>query len=233
MSRRAWTVGVGLAVAALGLVALLRGGGPAPRPGASAVSAAPPRGGAPPLAPAPEQEGPPARSASEAPASRAAGPETGADADFESALRWSLVDLDAVREALPDNMYWEMSAPTDDPELRRWREEERARWNREYGKVLSGTATEEEIDAYYALRRRISEDAVEFCAHLTTHYGDVLPERDLGLLRLASRLHRARLEEMPRKMAEALERKREKDRLREAWLADEAAFESANADSDD
>ncbi len=30
------------------------------------------------------------------------------------------------------------------------REEERARWNVEYGKVLSNTATDEEIDAYYA-----------------------------------------------------------------------------------
>lgn len=157
----------------------------------------------------------------------------GSDPDFESALRWSAVDLDAVRDALPDNLYWEMSAPTTDPAEIARREEERDRWNREYGKVLSGTATEEEIDAYFALRRTISEDAIAFSDHLLDQYGDVLPERDVGLLELARRLHRARLEEMPRRMADARERKREQDRLREAWLADEAAFESAQAPEDD
>jgi hypothetical protein len=157
----------------------------------------------------------------------------GSDPDFESALRWSAVDLDAVRDALPDNLYWKMSAPTTDPAEVARREEERDRWNREYGKVLSGTATEEEIDAYFALRRTISEDAIAFSDHLLDHYGDVLPERDVGLLELARRLHRARLEEMPRRMADARDRKREQDRLREAWLADEAAFESAQSPEED
>jgi hypothetical protein len=69
---------------------------------------------------------------------------------YEVALRWSAVDLDAVRDAMPGNLYWRMSAPTSDEELICWREEERARWNQEYGKVLSGNATEEEIEGYYA-----------------------------------------------------------------------------------
>jgi hypothetical protein len=147
------------------------------------------------------------------------------DPDFESALRWSAVDLDAVRAALPENLYWEMSVPTDDPAVVAWREAERARWNREFGKVLSGTATAEEVDAYYALRRRISEDAIDFADYLLEHYGDVLPERDVGLLELAGRLHRARLEAMPRRLAEAHERRLEHERVRAAWLADEAAFD--------
>jgi len=37
-------------------------------------------------------------------------------------------------------------------------------------------------------------------------------------------MHTARLQEQPRKIAEALERKREQDALREAWLRDEEAF---------
>lgn len=155
------------------------------------------------------------------------------DPDFESALRWSAVDLDAVRAALPDNVYWEMSVPTDDPSVVARREAERARWNREFGKVLSGTATQEEVDAYFALRRRISEDAVVFSEYLLEHYGDVLPERDVGLLELASRLHRARLEEMPRRLAEAHARRLEHERVRAAWLADEAAFDPAAPPVDD
>lgn len=236
MSRRL-ALGIGLAGAAVALVLLLRspgGEGTPEAPVRTAPVASAPRTGAASRSVVPEvpdanetvvrdgvlQSGP-------------SDPDTGAEADFESALRWSLVDLDVVREALPDNMYWEMSAPTDDPDVVARREQERARWNREYGKVLSGTASEQEIDDYYALRRRISEDAVEFSAYLTTHYGDVLPERDLGLLQLASRLHRARLEEMPRKLAEALERKHQQDRLREAWRADQAAFEPAHSEIDD
>jgi len=159
----------------------------------------------------PRAEPRPAPPSSDGTAARRPGPEIDPEASpdpaFERALRWSAVDLDAVRRALPDNLYWEMSAPTSDPSVEQRREEERARWNEEYGKVLSGTASEEEIHDYYALRRRISEDAVEFAGHLLEHYGDVLPERGVGLLELADRLHRARLEEMPRRIAEARERK--------------------------
>jgi len=149
------------------------------------------------------------------------------DADEESALRWSRVDLDEVREALPDNLYWQMSVPTDDPDVLQRRADERARWNVEYGKVLSGSASEEEIEDYFDLRRRISQDAVSFAEYLLLNHGSDLPERDVSLLSLASRLHRARLEEMPRRMTEALERKQRQDRLREEWLADEKAFEEA------
>jgi len=177
------------------------------------------------LTASPETTAPSGAAAPDVPPS--SGPEDEVDSDFEVALRWSAVDLDAVRQALPDSLYWQLAAPTDDPDVLRQRDEERARWNTRYGKVLSGTASEPEIEDYYALRRRISEDAVEFSEYLLDHYGDVLPERDVGLLRLASRLHRARLEEIPRRLAEAQARRQEQDRLRQAWLADEAAFEKA------
>jgi hypothetical protein len=231
--RRLLVLGVLVGIAA-GALLVSRPDDPA-RPPAAGVSAPPPPGAGGERAERPEAvDGSPDRGLATGGGERSAPvvPE-GSDPDFESALRWSAVDLDAVRDALPDNLYWEMSAPTSDPAEMARREEERARWNREYGKVLSGTATDQEIDAYFALRRTISEDAIAFSDHLLDHYGDVLPERDVGLLELARRLHRARLEEMPRRMADARERKREQDRLREAWLADEAAFESAQAPPDD
>jgi hypothetical protein len=179
------------------------------------------------VAPARATEVPPARPQRDAPARGDEASGSQPPDDFEIALRWSLVDLDAVRDAMPDNLYWQMSAPTSDEELIRWREEERARWNREYGKVLSGNATEGEIEAYYAHRERVSLDAIEFASHLLSHYGDALPERDVGLLELAMRLHQARLRELPRREAEALDRKQRQDVLRELWRADEEAFEEA------
>jgi hypothetical protein len=144
---------------------------------------------------------------------------------------WSAVDMEEVRKAMPDNLYWKLSAPTKDPQVIEEREAERSRWNAEYGKVLSGTGTEKEIRAYYDLRAKISGDYIEFASYLVDHYEGTLSERDVGLLKLAIRLHRARLEELPRKIEEAFERKHKQDAAREAWLADQAIFGNANPDA--
>ena len=137
---------------------------------------------------------------------------------------WEHVDMEAMRRALPDNLYWTMAVPTDDPRIQEERDAERARWNDEYGKVLSGTGSLAEIDAYYDHRYRVSSDYVEFTRHLLTHYGNELPERDVALLELAERLHLARLAELPRKLEESRARKQQQDAAREAWRADEEAF---------
>ena len=143
---------------------------------------------------------------------------------------WSLVDLDEVRRAMPGNLFFEISAPTQEEAVLAARQAERARWNVEYGKILSGTGTRAEIVDYYDFRARLSTDYVEFTTYLLDHFGDQIPERDVGLLDLARRLHLARLEEIPRKVEEALERKRLQDEARAAWLADEAAFGRATPD---
>lgn len=143
----------------------------------------------------------------------------------ESGRRWAMVDMTAVRAAMPDNLYWTMSVPTKDPTVLRQREEERERWNAEYGKVLSGTATEQEVRAYYTHRQRLSIDYVEFATHLLTHYGQQLPEQDVGMLKLAVKLHLARLEEIPRQIAESVERSKAHDAARQAWIKEQEAFE--------
>lgn len=142
---------------------------------------------------------------------------------------WSAVDMEEVRRALPGNLYWTLSMPTQDPKVEEERKTERDRWNVEYGKILSGTGTAEEITAYYDQRARLSSDYIEFTTYLIDHYGKTLSERDVGLLELARRLHAARLEEIPRKIEEAMERKRQQDEARAAWLADEAQFKSGAA----
>jgi hypothetical protein len=144
-------------------------------------------------------------------------------------MPWGIVDLDAARDAMPDNLYWQMAAPTDDLRVQQERDEERDRWNVEYGKVLSGTGTEEEIQAYFAHRQRLSADYVQFVSYVLDHYGENLPDQDVGLLELARKLHLARLEEIPRKTQEAIDRKHQQDAAREAWLREEAEFKADDA----
>jgi hypothetical protein len=136
------------------------------------------------------------------------------------------VDLEEVRAALPDNLYWQTAAPTDDPRVIEEREREADLRNVQYGKVLSGTGTDEELVDYYDYRMRASTDYVAFADYLLEHYGSELNDQDQTLLHLARKLHLARLEEIPRKLQEARDRKAEQDEARRKWLEDEKAFQS-------
>jgi hypothetical protein len=138
---------------------------------------------------------------------------------------WAAVDLERVRAAMPENLYWKLSSPTKDEAVIRERQEERARWNEQYGKVLSNTATAEEIDAYYAHQHRLSSDYVEFATYLLVEFGEELPDQDAGLLKLAVELNLARLEEIPRRIADAHERRKAHDAARRAWLEEQKAFD--------
>lgn len=147
----------------------------------------------------------------------------------DPAWAWAQVDLQAVETALPDNLYWEMSAPTKDIFLLNKRAETREYWNKIYGKVLSNTGTEAEVRDYYRWRNRVSSDHIEFTTHMIENYGQVLPERDLRLLELARTLHLARLEQLPRDLALALERRDAHQKVRDAWLAGEAEFQDMSS----
>jgi hypothetical protein len=127
------------------------------------------------------------------------------------------VNLARLRADLPRNRYWLDSAPTNDPELLKRREAEAAGWNDLHGKVLSGTATSDEIRTWVDHRRQVSEDAIEFARRVLDEHGSELPDRDRGLLELAIDMHRTRLAELPRQEAEAEARKAEQDRRRAEW----------------
>lgn len=127
------------------------------------------------------------------------------------------LDLAALRARLPDNLYWKLGAPTEDPAVLQMRAEEELRWNELLGKVQSNTASEEEIRSYYDHRRELSEDYLEFARVVLEEHGDKLPERDRGLYELSARMHRDRLAEIPRQIEDALARKRDQDARREAW----------------
>lgn len=140
-------------------------------------------------------------------------PEAGTDEFADDPIEgvWEGVDLDAARAALPENRYWTLAMPTDDPKVLEARAERRERLRAQYDKLLSGTGTEEEILAYYDERAELSGDYVELTAYLIEHNGESLSEDDLERIYLARRLHHARLEETPRKIDEAIARKRARD----------------------
>ena len=167
---------------------------------------------------------PPAEAA--APPSSAPDAPAAGDAPSELPLGLGAVDLAAVRAALPDNLYWQTAAPTQDPQLLEEREREKAFRNEQYGKILSGTGTEEEILDYYDHRMRVSTDYVAFTDYLLEHYGSDLTDQDLTLLHVARRLQLARLEEIPRKIEEARERMAVQTETRNKWLEEERAFQS-------
>ena len=143
----------------------------------------------------------------------------------DTAEAWAQVDFDEIRKAMPDNLYWKMAFPTKDPALLKERDERRGQWNVEFGKVQSNTATDEEIDAYYGEQQKLSNDYLEFLVYLGTHYGSIVPKGEIGMLKLAGELHLARLEEIPRKIAEAKERHAAHETARRAWLEEQKAFQ--------
>jgi hypothetical protein len=205
---------VALALLAATLIIALRAERPAERePLPEAKTAAPER------RPAPEDQG--ARSPS------AALPATGNDSeeiDDAAPPEPELVvadaypvDLTRLREKLPGNMYFRLGEPTEDPAVLDMRAEEERRVNELFGKVQSSTASEEEIHRYYEYRRELSEDYIEFSRLVLDEYGDKLPDRDRGLYELSIKMHKGRLEAIPRQIEDALARRRAHDERRRQW----------------
>ena len=143
---------------------------------------------------------------------------------LSTADAWAQVDFDEIRRALPDSMYWKMAFPTKDPDLIAERQRIRDQWNVQYGKIQANTATDEEIDAYYAEQAQLSNDYLEFLVYLADHYGNAVPRSEIGALKLAGQMHLAKLEEMPRRIAEAKERHAEHEKARQAWLEEQRQF---------
>src|SRR6266545_3812549 len=114
------------------------------------------------------------------------------------------VNLDALRRRIPDNLYWTLGAPTDDQEMLRQREERGRRSNQLYGKVLASEASEEEIQRYYAERRRVSEDYIKFAELVLAEYRDQLPDDQVSLYELSIQLNRGRLTQIARDLEDAL-----------------------------
>ncbi|HYC57730.1 MAG TPA: hypothetical protein VEL28_22585 [Candidatus Binatia bacterium] len=134
------------------------------------------------------------------------------------------LDLREVQLVMPDNLYWQIGSPTKDPEIIEAREKEKARRNEEYGRVISGDASPEEVDAYFDYRERLSSDFLEFAEYLKRRFGDKLSDQFNGLLDLSIKLHTSKLASLPSERASSLEHSRERARIREEWQREQAEF---------
>lgn len=144
----------------------------------------------------------------------------------DPAWAWSKVDMDRLQQDMPDNLYWQLAAPTTDAFVLEQREEIKRYWEQEYGQILSNKASEKQIRAYYAHQHKVSTDYVIFATKLLDRHGFDIPEKDYSFQTLARNLHLAKLEEIPKQLARAIELKNAHEARKKEWLADKEAFET-------
>lgn len=214
-----WLVFVG-SIIALATLVLQDGFGTVPRPASPpdvADDPAPDTSG--------QKEKPATREARDRSAARpAARPREEDPVPYVEGLVFGDIDLREARELMPDNLYWTLGAPTTDPQVLAEREQEKERRNQEYGRVLSGDASEEEVRAYYDYRRRLSSDYVEFAEFMQRRFKGKGPDDFQGMLDLALKLNAERLAQIPADEQDALERARERAKIREEWQRQQADF---------
>lgn len=147
-----------------------------------------------------------------------------ADAYDAKAEAWAKVDLDAIRDAIPNNLYWSMSAPTTDEAVLAEREAKRAELKAIETKMMARHATEQEIRDYYNYQTKLSEDYVIALTEIINRYGHEIPDDDYSGQTLARTLHLSKLQEMPAKMTQALEQREQFLAEKSEWMADKDAY---------
>ncbi len=143
-----------------------------------------------------------------------------------NAIAWSKVDMDSLKADMPNNLYWVLAAPTKDEVVLAERKEIKAYWDAQYAKINSNQASEDEIRAYFKHREQVATDYVEFATSLLNRYGNVLPEEAYSFQVFARNLNVVVLQELPKKLNNALESRKRFIEERESWLADKAAYEA-------
>jgi hypothetical protein len=180
-----------------------------------------------PLASAPTGDQPGSRSRDIKITSRPAPPAAQEAPAYIEGLVWGDIDLREAKELMPDNLYWQLGSPTKDPAVLEAREQEKNRRNEEYGKVLAGDASEDDVRAYYDYRKRVSSDYLEFAEFMNRRFRNSLSDEFKGLLDLSMQMHSSRLQQIPADLAEALERAREHARIRDEWQKEQKEFDDA------
>jgi hypothetical protein len=139
-------------------------------------------------------------------------------------LVWGDIDLREAQAIMPDNLYWQLGAPTSDPAVLAAREEEKKRRNEEYGQVLSGDANEDQVNAYYDYREQISTDFLELSEWMKNRYAGKVNDEFEGMLDLSIKLHKARLAQIVADRQDAIARSREREKIREDWRRQQEEF---------
>lgn len=141
-------------------------------------------------------------------------------------LAFAQIDLEALKAEMPDNLYWEMGAPTQDEAVKAMRKEKRDHWRQQANKISANQASEEEIRDYYEHQNTLSEDYVAFTAEVIKRNGHELPDTDYQMLTLAAKMHLNRLQEIPAQLARSLDQRQQFQDRKAEWLADKDAYEA-------
>ena len=147
-----------------------------------------------------------------------------ADAYDAKAEAWAKVDLEEVRDAIPNNLFWTMSAPTVDEALLAERDAKREELKTIETKMMARLATDQEIRDYYSYQTKLSEDYVIALTEIINRYGHVIPDDDYSGQTLARTLHLSKLQEMPSKLTQALEQRQKFLADKAEWMADKDAY---------
>jgi hypothetical protein len=101
------------------------------------------------------------------------------------------LDLEKLRGQIPENLYWKLDAPTKDVAVAKERAARAKQRNTMLGRIQANEASEEEIRAYYAERRKVSTDYLELAKLVLAGKAGEVSERDRGLFELSVKIGRA------------------------------------------
>jgi hypothetical protein len=147
--------------------------------------------------------------------------------EYIDGLVYGELDLREALALMPDNLYWQRGSPTKDPEVLARREAEEKKRNEEYGRVLAGDASEDEVKAYYDYKKRLSSDYLEFSEFMSRRFKNADNKEFVGMLDLAMKMHAERLKLLDGELADALELSRERAKVREDWKRQQEEFGEA------
>lgn len=142
------------------------------------------------------------------------------------AAAWAKVDLEALRNSMPNNLYWVLAAPTSDAAVLAERKEIKQYWEAQYKLINANHADEATIRAYFEHKTHMANDYVEFATALLNRYGADMPEEGRHLQTFARNLNLVQLQELPKKLQNALDSRKAFLERRENWLADKEAYEA-------
>lgn len=116
------------------------------------------------------------------------------------------IDLEKLRDQIPENLYWQIGVPTSDVAVAKERARKAEERNKQLGRIQANEASEEEIRAYYAERRRVSNDYLQLATLVLEGKAGEVSERDRGLFEMTVNLHKGRLQQIERDQSDALGR---------------------------
>jgi hypothetical protein len=112
------------------------------------------------------------------------------------------IDVNELKELFPDNL----AVPSVSDEERRAKIKARQARNQAYGLIAANKATAEQIQAYYEQQSELAADSIEIIEFILDKYGGQLDERERAKQAFLLRQFQKRLEIIPKKEQQALQR---------------------------